>query len=130
MKVSMTRKGAKIQKLLKLPEDELLVLIGNELDSSVHAVPPSINSLIQAANEWLDNQWSTFQKAICNDKRIRQQSRNSDNTLLVAAVADLLASVITNVSPFTVAVLLVKKGIDTLCASDWKNTHAKKKKDD
>ena len=66
----MSNKTVEIQNLLKLSEDNLLALIGRELDSGLHAKPPSQSALVRTAQKWFDDNRGNFQHKVCNDKSI------------------------------------------------------------
>ena len=56
-----------------------------------------------------------IKEKLCNDEKLKNLIKKSDGIVLVTAIVDLISSIITGVSPFTVAALLVKKGITKLC---------------
>ena len=106
--------------LVALSEDELLERIGESLEKdSLHIGPRSSRALIKKAKRWLQNQRPTLQDHICRNKRIRDLAQGSDHLVLAGAIADLLSSFLIKVSPFTLAALIVKRGVETLCAETW-----------
>jgi len=112
--------GTLIQYLLERSESELLQLIGSELDSTFHIRPSSRDSLIKEAKRWLSRKEQDIRKAICGSTRIRNHVHSDDNLVLISAIADLLSSICTGVSPFTVSVLLYKRGVKEFCLECWK----------
>lgn len=104
-----------IRRLYALSEAEILVEIGNEiLAGESRFFPPSNQEAIENAVEWLRERYELLQGKICTHPKL-QEYCSSDDIMLAAAIADLISGMCINVSPFSVAVLLVKKGIDELC---------------
>lgn len=107
-----------ISRLLEKDLDELYIDIGRELYGSA-SFPPQLNQLGQVARVWLQAKRVEIARAVCPNKTIQMLISNrpttQDQLVLVTAVADLIASLVIGVSPVTVAVLLVKEGLKTLC---------------
>jgi hypothetical protein len=111
-----------IKTLLSLPENDLLILIGDDLMSSESRfTAPDTTELVNKANIWLKEQYAQFQCTICNNKVVLICHNKDDLAGLVVAISDLIASICIGVSPFTVAALIVKMGVDSLCCDTWKS---------
>lgn len=113
----------KIATLMKLSLDELYIQIGAEY-IGLGAMPRSLKDLAQIGKLWLESKKSELIEILCNNEQLNsllksEPKRLKDRIVLVAAVADLLSSIITGVSPITVSVLLIKAGLEDLC----ENTH-------
>jgi hypothetical protein len=102
-----------------MTEEQLLVLLGSELAVSERALRlPSPAELVAKAQLWLQINMQYFQDAICTQTRVRKIVEHKDGEL-VAAIADLIASFCVGVSPVTVAYLLVRRGLKSLCKAYW-----------
>lgn len=73
----------------------------------------------------LANARRTLRQRICVDERVKAECAAAGNpkVLLAAAIVDCIAGAVTGVSPITVAVLLVREGLDSLCKDIWANEH-------
>lgn len=102
-----------------LTETQLLHAIGAQLSEdtfNIRSVPSE--ELIERAREFLSTKRLQLQHAICNHQKImaiKVDEGETSNVTLITAVADLIASIVVGISPVTVAVLLVKKGLRNLC---------------
>lgn len=107
-----------IKHLLSLSEDELLFRLGNDLVGTSARSEPR-GALIQKAKEWLSNRSDDFRAAICSSaevRAIRAMSPADDREVqLVAAVSDVLSTILVGIPPFTISVLLIRVGLDNLC---------------
>jgi hypothetical protein len=106
---------ATIEQLLSLSEDQLQILLGYTM------APPGVFYEREAAQEqgktWLNKFVENNREAICEQYRAwNSQSRQRDDVLLVAALADILTTVLGGPGGvFNVATLLVLRGLDGLC---------------
>jgi hypothetical protein len=108
-----------ITKLLGKSEAELLQEIGRELIGKP-AAPLSNEELEAEGRGWLRARWDVLAEAICSNN-IVQTIMNMPKSLeqdvqLVAAIADLISGLSMGVSPWTLSALLVKSGVEKLCA--------------
>lgn len=109
-----------IQSLIKKDTDSLLKIIGYELtenEGAHRAFPPSIRELIEVGRDYFNKHVKDFQSIICSNESLKSLIKESkiESVTLVSAIADLISSVVTGISPFTVATLLYKYGIDRFC---------------
>ena len=105
---------------LSYSEGALLEEIGASLAETegldLKSVSP--DALRQRAEQWLETQNDSFVQKICREwdfSRKVKDPRYLDNVLLASAIADLISGILSGVSPFTVAALLVKRGLENLC---------------
>jgi len=108
--------------LMNMSQEELLIKLGVELNGDSFF---SVNNkeLRKIAKNWLYRQHIGMSESLCSDSRISSlhQVMNEKNSKiqLVAAVADLISPFVIGFPPWTVSVLLVREGIDTLCKEYW-----------
>ncbi len=105
-----------------LSEDELLIKIGKDLaEQEVFMVPPSKRALLKKGQRWFEKHYVEFEKAICLNEEAKALSNlaDTDTLTILTAVADLISSICIGVSPFTVAQLLLKRGLKVLCKKYW-----------
>lgn len=106
-----------IESQLSLETELLLRKLGSE--SAIGSVPGTARD----GKAILENAKRKLRDKLCADDRVRNTYSASDSSrvLLVAAVLDCVGGAITGVSPLTVAVLLVREGIETVCKDVWRN---------
>lgn len=118
--------GSEMSRLLSLSQDELLEEIGEELIRKrlrARLEPRKTETAMQRGQEWFEANIGHLERAVCFEPAVRRMVENpSDNQVLVAALLDLISSIVVGVSPVTVAVLLVKRGVHTLCRDSWDKT--------
>lgn len=108
-----------IETLLERSVGALLVDLGRELrPPGLGMEPTSDDENFRQGQSWIDRNRPALARRLCSTMVVRlwiQSKRVGDRVLLVAAIADLITSLLTGVAAVTVAVLLVKEGLDTLC---------------
>lgn len=110
-----------IQERLSLTEEELLGAIGGDLVGP-QALPLSPAELVERASRWLQVQQDRIETSICESETLQRfVIDDSDHYAIVTEIMNLLASLTLPVNPATLAVLLFKKGIKTLCAQRWES---------
>jgi hypothetical protein len=109
-----------VDTLLAADEEDLFFALGQELHGHP-AFPIARSDLIQAGRRWFAEKQEVLRQRICGTQLAKvlsdREGHATDWIPLVASLADLIASAVAGVSPVTVAVLIVKKGIRTLCDS-------------
>lgn len=102
--------------LLDYDEDELLLLLGEQVLLAAGSLDDDRRRAV--ARAWLDAQRDRFRTQICADPWITQLRAVADGDAAetAAAIADLIAGLLGKVPAATVATLLVKNGLDRLCA--------------
>ena len=108
--------------LVTQSDEELYQELGAALSPS-HAFPPSPDRLVQIGRTWLDKKREALAGSLCKDPKLRALAatdpKTQENAALVAALADLVATAVAGVPAMTVAVLLVRRGLQELCANSW-----------
>lgn len=98
--------------------EDLLLEIGTDISGKT-LLPKNPSELIKIADIWYKKTTTKIAPIVCNNERIKKiqdtKSDTNQNVLLAAAIADLITGVITGVSPITVAVLVIKKGLNSIC---------------
>ena len=110
--------GAEIARLLSLDEQRLYELIGRELTGR-QALPMTPAELAERGRKWFRAHRDQIQRSVCDSRTLRELTERSDELQLVAAIADLIAAICVDVAPTTVAVLLLKHGLNRLCDEVW-----------
>jgi len=109
-----------IQTMLNEDIDKLYIEIGTQV-SPAAIMPRPTQKIIEIGKEWLSQKKASFKQVICENEQVinlmQNEHSNDKKILLVTAIADLISGICIGVSPFTVSVLLVQLGIDTLCKS-------------
>lgn len=112
-----------IESKLSSNEEDLLFEIGTSL-SGKSILPKDRSAILKIATAWLSKNADLLRSNICGNMKIAELTDDGGNpqqdVLLVAAIADVIADLIVGVSPVTVAVLIAKRGLKTLCA-EYKN---------
>jgi hypothetical protein len=112
---------AAIQERLSLTEEELLAAIGGDLVGP-QALPLSPAELVERASRWLQVQRDRIETIICESETLQRfVIDDSDHYAIVIEITKLLAGLTLPVNPATLAVLLFKKGVKTLCAQRWES---------
>lgn len=99
--------------------DELYVDVGlslnkGQLDINIQ----DISLLIENGKIFIEAKLYEISQIICNDKDVIKHIDKEgfdDKEAIVIAIAELISSVITGVSPITVSALIIKKGLGKLC---------------
>ena len=106
---------------LSLKEEEIFEKIGIEASSVQGAFPPSKQELIAIGKRWWTYHKEQLTNSICDSEAVKKAYNSSDELAVLAAVLDLISGIAIGISPITVAVLLVKLGIDKTCKNKWEN---------
>jgi hypothetical protein len=98
-------------------EAELLHEIGEKSEISLSSFPKSYDDIINDGKNWLNENLSDLQYKICSDDLVKQllETNGVDDVTLFSAVVDLIASLCIGFAPFSVAALLIKRGLYNLC---------------
>ena len=103
---------------LKLPEEQLLETIGRLSSDQSASFRPT--DLLTAGRRWVRRRQKRFAEMICGSKRIRSLvEQDAELVTIASAVADLIIGQCGGVPATTVAVLLCKRGITSLCDGRW-----------
>jgi hypothetical protein len=102
--------------------EDLFAEIGSQLVAA-NAGKYNAKQLAEIGRRWLTSNYERIQIAVCTSPRVRsayeQDSSNPQNKELVAALADVIATLTLGVAPALVSLILIRKGITALCSSRW-----------
>jgi hypothetical protein len=109
-----------LRKYMDLDEDELLELFGAELLGSGPGFgPEDFERQIRFAREWLQRRRRDLQAKLCGRVLETVRNRETLETLTDAAiVADALSGMLGRPSASIIAVILLKRGLTSLCRDD------------
>jgi hypothetical protein len=114
------------QTALSLDEAELLRSLGAET-TGPQAFPLQPRELVERGTRWLKAQTAYLQQHVCSSSDIQSfaTGKQNDDVTIVLELAKLLAGLVLPVNPVTLAALLVKRGLNVLCETQWKTSSAK-----
>ena len=113
-----TAEHDQIERLLELPEDRLLTLIGYSIPETA-GVLFSPEEAQGRAERWLSEMLEKHREKICEAyEKLSAREEYKDDVTVVSGLADLLASLALGVGGFTVAALLVLRGLRKLCGKE------------
>lgn len=99
--------------------DQLYCNVGSSLTPpSLGVRPPTTKEREGLGREWLRDKMESLREVICSSNivRLHQDSdRVKNRVVLAAAIADMIASYVSGIAGASVAVLIVREGIDTWC---------------
>jgi hypothetical protein len=108
-------------RLLAQSEDELYEQLGRQLQrGTLGARERSPEESREYARSWFARRHTDLAAAICPTQVVRTylaSKRIQDRILLAAAIADLITAIFKGIPATTVAVLIVKEGLESLCGS-------------
>lgn len=111
-----------IDTLLLKKQDDLLYMIGQELfeneKSNRRAFPPNRAEIIERASRYFNSKYSEIKSVLCTPESRDKIANSKNETTVVAAISDLIASIVIGVSPITVAVLVILYGVDKICDTE------------
>lgn len=106
-------------RLLDLSEEDLFLEIDRELSPAGFFVDArSIKNRVANGRRWFQEQRTALAGRICSSSArlaLKTAAESPGKGALLVAVADMIAGTVTGISPFTVAALLVKLGLDRFC---------------
>jgi len=112
-----------IENLLKLDNNELFLIIGNEIRGKGAAPAPKKQIILQA-NQWFSDHVKEIKEMICRNSRIltlaNKDKSGGDIVMLISAIADLITSLTLNIAAISVAILIVREGLLKFCENYWK----------
>lgn len=110
------------EKLLNKDDINLYIQIGQQVHGK-SAFPLHKDVYVQIAKQWLDTRRHKIAETICHNKELKAFAKRDLPThelvVLVCAIADVISHLTTGVAPLTVAVLLARQGLHTLCGDNW-----------
>ena len=108
------------EQLFDFDDDELYAELGSRiLGEGASFGPEDLGRYRRFATKWLDQHLAEIKEAVCGHPAVEfLQSGESSNGLLEAAtVADCLAAVYGRPTATVAAVILVRRGLNTLCGA-------------
>jgi hypothetical protein len=101
-------------------EDDLLHEIGEKSELTLNSFPKRKDEFIEDGKNWLNENLPNLQHKICNNSKVKKllDTKGIDDVTLYSAIADLITSLSIGFAPFSVAALLVKRGLHKLCKTD------------
>ncbi len=115
---------SELARVLDLDKSALLAELGLSLAGPLAAPMPK-HEAIRRAKAWLTEQKSILESRVCTSQRIQELANTknslSNRSVLVIAVADLLMTIIGNLPVITVAALLVREGLTSICSKYWQH---------
>jgi hypothetical protein len=107
-------------RLLDMSEDDLLLEIDRELSpAGLWIDTRPIGERVANGRKWLALRRTALTAKLCSSAArasLKEAAEGPGNGALLIAVADMIAGVVVGISPFTVAALLIKLGLDRLCS--------------
>jgi hypothetical protein len=112
--------GNELREYLGLDEDDLLELLGAELLGTGPGFgPEDFERQIRFAREWLQRRQRDLREKLCPDVAQTISRREKLDAMAdAAAVADALAAAFGKPSASIVAVILLRRGLASLCSDD------------
>jgi hypothetical protein len=108
-----------LKHLIEADEARLFEHIGaHAIRGSVGARPATPRELEKEGRAWLKRHTAELRNRVCSSLVVKTylgSDRAQDRVLLVAAVADLVSSLVTGIAAISVAVLIVREGLATWC---------------
>lgn len=109
-----------IEQLLYFEKEVLYQIVGQSVieNSNLGAIDESPEKLQSLGENWFKSNREKLANALCGTyvvKTYLESDRVSNRILIVAAVADLIAPFVTVVPIITVAVLIIREGLESLC---------------
>jgi hypothetical protein len=109
-------------KLLDASDVDLYAEIGREL-TGTSVVAPRVQDLIQHGRRWMNSKRIEIANVACQNEQIKALAAPTlsahERVVLVCAFADIISHLVTGVAPITVAALLTRQGVQSLCESIW-----------
>jgi len=111
-----------IQSLLEKSIEELYLQIGQNLSEiSLDLDSSDPKKLVNQAKEWMLIKREDLKSSICRSNLIQEyiaSKRKFNKVKIVTAIIDIIAAELSIVPAATIAVLLLKEGLENLCKKD------------
>jgi hypothetical protein len=95
-------------------EDRLLAEIGQGAQVDRQMFPPGLADLVMRGRQWMEEHFDDIRRVVCSSKA--RSLSEEDAPVVVAAIADCLASQVNGPSVFAVSVLVYRYGVPRLCS--------------
>jgi hypothetical protein len=105
-----------IRAKLLLPEDELLVEVGQSLGKGA-----TFTDALKRGRQVVDNLRRELQTSVCSSAKVIAcyKAAKSDDVALVAAIVDTIAGALHGIPPANIAVLLYRTDLTKYCGPNW-----------
>src|SRR5262245_39080377 len=124
-----------MDRALHLTNDELLVQIGEWLDSQVRyrgAKLPTRRRLMHRAKEWFEEHYEELVRPICESERVKTLARQDVTThelvVTIAAILDLGSHKLGWPPVTTLTALIMRLGLHKVCSESWDAGHGDSKR--
>jgi hypothetical protein len=105
--------------ILALSEADLFLEIDRQLSPIGFFIDTrAIDKRVESGRNWFQERRARISKNVCSSAtlaRLREAGDSQGKVALLVALADLIASICIGVSPFTVAAIILKLGLDRFC---------------
>jgi hypothetical protein len=109
-----------MNELIKHSESKLLIELGQAIvEVDRPALPVAPRELIRRANIWLEKNAYALRTTICTNEDVRKHFESKDLDPLLVAISECIATIAIQLPVGTIALLLVKRGLKTLCEVTW-----------
>jgi hypothetical protein len=113
-----------INQLLEVETDALLRHVGDAtVFRTLQARPITDSERETAGRSWIQEHLHDLRRLICSSvlyQTYASSKRTQDRVMLVAAIADLIASITSGLAAVSVAVLIVRESLISFCGGDEK----------
>lgn len=109
-----------INDLLNRQEEELLLLLGEDIEKFRMGAIKNEEKNLKAGKNWFNKNREEIIQYLCNSKIIQSfNSKTISNKVdIVAAIADVIVAKWVKLPVFVISTLIFKEGIDTICNDD------------
>lgn len=114
----MSTESAALHRYLTLDEEDLLEQLGEALLGSGPGFGPAdVERSIRFARAWLEDRSEELKQRVCVDVWPSLEQEGTFDTLTdAAAVADSLQTLLGKPTAFIVAVILIRRGLESFCS--------------
>ena len=109
-----------VEQLIPLTEEELLARLGaSALGESLGFGPADFGRYVRIGRRWLESHADTLRDLLCLSPTVlaARQMTAGDDAVLAAAIADVLLGSYDLPTAATAALLLTRRGLNTLCSN-------------
>ncbi len=93
-------------------EDDLLLDLGTALAGPGAGRDGNLDDLRARAHNWFERHHTDLKQRLCGNPDLQTLT---DSATDIAAIADLLATLVNKPATYTVAAIILKRGLHTLC---------------
>lgn len=108
-----------IDRLLTLSDEEIFIELGESLRPKGFAIDlRNTDQIIEDAKLWLEQNINNLRESVCTNVEIKKYLADMKYLTvheLVAAIADLISGFVTGLTPFLIAIIIVRNGLNLFC---------------